>query len=238
MLSSARPPRSPSKLSDSVQHKLNLYALAASAGLGVLALAQPAEGKIVYTPASVGIFPPHGRYRLDLNHDGITDFTLVNRTTWSDIQFNYLGLTRARGSNGAIGCATSGGWRFDSALKAGARIGTGHRFLSRTQGWLLVSSGFTGGTTSPFGPWYNVMNRYLGLRFAIKGQTHYGWARLSVTRAANRSIRAHLTGYAYETIPNKAIIAGKTTDVDLISVQTGSLGRLAQGWPPLACWQR
>jgi hypothetical protein len=42
-----------------------------------------------------------------------------------------------------------------------------------------------------------------------------------------------LTGYAYETIPNKAIIAGKIKGPDVVTVQSdtapGSLGRLALG---------
>jgi hypothetical protein len=42
----------PSKLSDSLHHQLNMYALAASAaGVGMLTLVQAAEAKIVYTPA-------------------------------------------------------------------------------------------------------------------------------------------------------------------------------------------
>jgi hypothetical protein len=52
--------RAPSKLSDSVHHQLNMYALAASAaGVGILALAQTAEAKIIYTPtipAATSIF--------------------------------------------------------------------------------------------------------------------------------------------------------------------------------------
>ncbi len=55
------------------------------------------------------------------------------------------------------------------------------------------------------GPWLNVKNRYLGLKFIIKGKDHFGWARLTTTGRI-----ALLTGYAYETIPNKPIIAGKT----------------------------
>ena len=38
-----------------------------------------------------------------------------------------------------------------------------------------------------------------------------------------------LTGYAYETIPNKLIITGKTKGPDVITAQPGSLGHLAQG---------
>jgi hypothetical protein len=236
MKRSSRTRKTSADLSEPIHRQLNMYVVAAgAAGVGVLALTQSAEAKIIYTPIH-HVIHPNSSYKLDLNHDGRTDFTLLNSTSWSDIQFNDLGLKSSSGDNGAIGCSTSGGWRFDSALKTGARIGGGARFLSRREGWLLVSSGFKGNTTSPFGPWYNVRNRYLGLRFSIEGKTHYGWARLSVTRA-NRTITALLTGYAYETVPNKAIIAGKTKDTDAVSVQPGSLGRLAQGWPQLACWQ-
>ena len=41
--------------------------------------------------------------------------------------------------------------------------------------------------------------------------------------------RLTLTGYAYETVPNKPIIAGKTKGPDVITAQPGGLGRLAQG---------
>jgi hypothetical protein len=38
-----------------------------------------------------------------------------------------------------------------------------------------------------------------------------------------------LTGYAYETIPGKPIIAGETKGPDVITMQPGSPGRLALG---------
>jgi hypothetical protein len=38
-----------------------------------------------------------------------------------------------------------------------------------------------------------------------------------------------LTGYAYETIPNKGIITGKTKGQDTIMVQPDMLGGLARG---------
>jgi hypothetical protein len=68
-----------------------------------------------------------------------------------------------------------------------------------------------------FGPWFNggkgVKNRYLGLKFKVKGQFHFGWARITVTTTRNR-FTATLTGYAYETIPGKAIVAGHTKGPD------------------------
>lgn len=88
-----------------------------------------------------------------------------------------------------------------------------------------------------YGPWENsgkgVKNRYLGLRFTFKGKIHYGWARLNFPNPPG----ATLTGYAYETVPNKPIITGKTKGPDVITVQPASLGRLAQGSAGLAAWR-
>jgi hypothetical protein len=40
----------------------------------VLALANPVEAKVIFTPANVRIVPNAGLVRIDLNHDGIADF--------------------------------------------------------------------------------------------------------------------------------------------------------------------
>ena len=65
------------------------------------------------------------------------------------------------------------------------------------------------------GPWLDVVNHYLGVNFQVNGQTHYGWARLSVLlhcgRGGGCTFVVTLTGYAYETIPGKSINAGQTS---------------------------
>jgi hypothetical protein len=78
-----RTSRKPSNLSESLQRYLNAYALAASAaGVGVLAVAQPAAAKIIYTPANKSC-SRHGLcFKLDLNHDNIIDFRIV-MTYWT-----------------------------------------------------------------------------------------------------------------------------------------------------------
>jgi hypothetical protein len=60
------------------------------------------------------------------------------------------------------------------------------------------------------GRWANLAKKFLGIRFEIDGQIHYGWARFSVhaTKAKFPLVKARLTGYAYETEPNKTILAG------------------------------
>ena len=70
--------------------------------------------------------------------------------------------------------------------------------------------------TNPFGKKYNTP--YLPLRFHIDGEIHYGWARLAIrfvgTPPKDGTWQATLSGYAYETIPNKSIISGQTSGTD------------------------
>ena len=72
-------------------------------------------------------------------------------------------------------------------------------------------------------PWLKVSQDYLGLKFVIKGKVHFGWARVKMGGLENTD---YITGYAYETIPNKAIVTGKTKGTE---EQAGSLGALATG---------
>jgi len=226
-------PRASSRLSDSVHHQLSMYALAASAaGVGVVALSQPADAKIVYTPAHARIAPNH-TIPVDLNHDGKIDFnikdTWFSTTTVDEDIIGSIAVIPARKGNGIAGYARSL-HKWASALPAGVRIGPKSPFSSGRK--VMVSGAIDIGTTTVGycgGPWKNARHRYLGLKFTIQGKIHYGWARLSETCAKNGENTALLTGYAYETIPNKAIIAGETKGPDVITVDSGSLGTLAAG---------
>jgi hypothetical protein len=234
-----RPSKTPSILSDSFHQRLSIYALAASAaGVGVLALAQPAEAKIVFTPIH-HVIGKNGKYKLDLNHDKIADFTLVNkRGCNTDFCFDVLSAIPSAG-NGVEGTMT-----FASALKRGARIGPNGNFA----GQFMASSESGQGTN---GRWLNVTNGFLGLKFKIKGKTHFGWARLTVQVLGGGFIKATLTGYAYETVANRPIMAGKTKSdaaetgslgqsaaLVLPSPQPATLGLLAMGSPALSVWRR
>ena len=228
--------RTPSKLSESLHRRLNSYALAASAaGVGVLALSQPAEAKIVYTRVHQTI-NPKTQYQLDLNHDGITDFTLSN--FYNFISTNSVGgalfIFPASG-NAVMGYKNKYFGMLASALPAGIKIQANKKFKN-VQRMELAGSWRSVVSTGNVGPWLNVTNRYLGLKFAITGKTHYGWARLNVS-CANYQCHGLLTGYAYETIPNKAIITGKTKGPDVIAIEPASLGHLARGASAIPAWR-
>ena len=228
---SSRSVRTPSRLPGSVHRQLNMYALAASAaGVSLLAFARTAEGRIVYTRTH-DVIVPGSMCILDLAHDKTPDFTITNIATrnTSGTSMFYLQETPANG-NGALGSVS----QYAAALKPRARIGPSAQFLSQ-RGWLAAA--IKAGThLRTGGPWVNVTNRYLGLKFLIKGKTHYGWARMTV-KVKGTTITATLTGYAFETIPHKAIIAGKTKGPDVIAVQPASLGHLAQGSAGLTAWR-
>jgi hypothetical protein len=241
-------PRKAAILSDSVHQQLNMYAIAASAaGAGMLAFAQPAAAKIIYTPAHVRISGSMS-YQLDLNHDGKPDFKIG--------VYSFSGSSHSIGDDmyvlnlrtfNAVVTTRSG---FVQAFRPGVRIGPKQPFFGGSTTIIHMANCRTR-QTSHFssGPWLNVKNRYLGLRFSIKGKTHYGWARLTTDACAKSDI---LTGYAYETVPHKTIVTGKTTGPEKISITshatTGSLvsaisehatlGILALGAPALSIWKR
>lgn len=99
-------PRKRADLCNSTQQYLNMYAIAASAaGVGMLALAQPGAAKIVNTPTH-HIIDKNDIYHLDLNHDGIIDFSFVNtHACGTDMCLNSLRVSPSGRENGAAGTA-------------------------------------------------------------------------------------------------------------------------------------
>jgi hypothetical protein len=240
-----RPARVPSQLPESLRRRLNAYALAASAaGVGMLASVQPAEARIVYTPAHIKVGGHVGHsVPLDLNHDGQVDF-----------KFGDFPMCTTRCENGFVGLwvypaatanqiwATFPHFFGASALPAGVVVGSKGKFVSWDAEWMagFYYNFYTNGThVQSIGPWRDVKDRYLGLKFVAKDGSHYGWARLNVrceksalgTRKELRTLGV-LTGYAYETIPNKPIIAGHTHGRD-----EATLGHLATGASAIPAWR-
>jgi hypothetical protein len=205
----SQPAFSDSVFSESTHAQLNMYALAASAaGVGLLALATPARAEVVYTPANQ-VIGHNGVYGLDVNHDGTVDF-LIQQWNYGNWASNNQLL-----ADPAVGNGVEGTRRAAAVLQSGQPIGPSQNFIAGDQNgevMLSVTHTTTGGPSHLHGSWANVSNRYLGLKFQIGGQTHYGWARVNVQRKGFHFLTT-LTGYAYETAPNTAINAGQTSGV-------------------------
>jgi hypothetical protein len=214
--------RPAARLKAKLDRSLFAYAAAASAaGVGLLVLVPPAKAEIIYTKAHEYI-DENSILPLDLNHDGITDFNFknfANGTTHGPS--TWLSVSPVGQGGGVWGHKSfRGTWA--SALYAGVSVGPKGQFL-RGAGFMAQNSG---------GPWVNVTNRYLALKFIIKGKTHFGWARLNVN--VNHGLTGLLTGYAYETVADRPIITGKEhgsyeSGDSRSDASSGTLGRLAQG---------
>src|ERR1700691_2302330 len=219
--------------------------LAASAvGIAGLALMapMPTEAEIVYTPENKVLFRQHAgvsQFILDVNNDGQGDFFLqVGRgSNFSSGVFAIYGAAAAFGVNGSnqVMTVNSDRQQWDADLRLGVEIGPGAAFGQPDR--MATCAVFTHSSFSS-GPWRNITNRYLGLKFVVDGETHYGWARLSLTGDCGEySLR--LTGYAYETVSDQPIAAGVlpfANDAELSpmapvpsSPEPATLGALATG---------
>ncbi len=251
MKSSPRSSRIPSNLSESCLERLNAYALAGAAGLGLLTLVSPAEGKIVYTPANLPLMN-QGQVFFDLNHDGTNDFSFygqsISHRSVSTFFFR-LTVSPAQQGNAIWGIESHEHASCAAPLRRGIQVGPKRPFQANREVLFDWSGGPQGGTA--YCAWGgNTGTHYLGLKFSIKGQTHFGWARVKVASMFPYVIS--LTGYAYETIPNKPIITGETKGPHEISDggrasaaalnaptrKPATLGLLALGEPALSVWRR
>jgi hypothetical protein len=241
--------RAASQLSEPLLHQLNLYALAATtAGVASLALVEPANAKIVYTPAHIPIVVNGGFIELDLNHDGVNDFKFQN--IYGTHQNATLNVAPAQNLNRVWAASCSAAFntsRCAAALQKGRKIGPGSSFQKKDASVLMAGyEAHTAQTGSYFGEWTR-RDAYLGLKFIVKGKTHFGWARVRVG-APSKGFPATITGYAYETIPNKPIITGKTKGPERDPVSSASLrlptrkpatlDLLALGSPGQSVWRR
>jgi hypothetical protein len=215
------------------------YALAAA---GLAACAKPAAAEIVFTKTNKTIFT--GSLPIDLNNDGVADFTLTNRTV-AYSSSTYLQNLGVRGGSGAAVIGRQNGnalsaWDAPLSWSIGPNSPKGFVGVAHQSAQMAAAGGrccFT-----PIGPWKSASNKYLGLQFTLNGQVHYGWARLTVSTVGD-VIKTTLTGYAYETNANTAILAGdrgpsSISAIDQNAFPTGpTLGLLSMGAPGLDIWR-
>jgi len=215
--------RKTANLSDSVHQRLNVYALAASAA-GVLALTPSAEAKIVYTPAHRRL-SLNKNFFLDLNHDGIDDFkfNFAARKTSSQMFDDHLDINGVKPSDSVVWFHSTihEGGSCALALPKGRTVGSRQAFKRGPLIMLNTYANTSNRTTYCTSQHVKKGQAYLGLKFSINGKIHYGWARLAnVFGGPNPG--AELTGYAYETMPDKPIITGKTKGPDGPNVEEPS----------------
>jgi hypothetical protein len=216
-------------------------AAASAAGVAAISLGQPCQAQIVFTKTHQYI-NPGSSYSLDLNNDGIADFTIGNfrgscstgpQCVSQTLSVNGVGTNQVWDNYSPIPSAMGLSW--DQVIGPGDHFfGSGRMDKCKaTQTSYYVSGSWVRG------------KHYLGFSFTIDGQIHYGWARListviGATRRFECTSTVLLTGYAYNTVPGEPIRAGRKEekgdesepDDEQAATQArraGSLGALALG---------
>ncbi|MEO6347608.1 MAG: hypothetical protein ABIO60_06830, partial [Aquaticitalea sp.] len=146
-----------------------------------------------FTSENVGDF-----YNMDLNNDGTVDFSLksINSSELIGMEAN---------ANGVNAMAATGG-PFDPyiiPLEENAVIANPSDYYD-TNGFLPLGICNNIPSFCTY-DWGGMMDKYLGLRVLINGQTHYGWARMDVATNTQWTIK----DYAYQATPNTPILAGQ-----------------------------
>jgi hypothetical protein len=239
-----------------LERQLGLYSLAAAvAGVSVLALGQTAAAEVVVTKTTIPI--PMSPYNapepveISLANDGI-----------NNLSFELLNYTSGRnllvfGVNPKDELVTGGTWSaYALALKPGTKIGQAPDFfyndlveLSATSSIRYCKGYWAPNLKNGFIGCGTVTDKYLGVRFPIDGEFHYGWIRLTV-RTTSQTHGPHMTAaiteYAYETIPDEPIYAGSTEEpaaevqvpANIQNAHEPTLGMLALGAYGLPLWRK
>lgn len=247
------------KVSNHLNHQAGMYSLAAAvAGVSLLALAQPASGEVVITRKTILIpVTPADQLepvKISIANNGINNFSFTLSSS------NNSRVLLGGGLSNANGLITGGTWDpYAMALPRGTKIGASPKSsffnhyrelveFSATSQDVRYCKGFWGSNPKAQVGCGDAKNEYLGVTFQIKGQTHYGWIRLTVTSNAKLTtpnLTATITAYAYETVANKSIVSGTATQTaeaqapeNVESPGRPSLGMLAAGADGLPRWRR
>lgn len=172
--------------------RLTQYSSFALAIMGI----SETNGQVIYTDVNPDFSGSMGSvYALDLDNNDIVDFALLNSNISGS--FYLYASPSPYYSNGILGSIGSF-YKYPFALDAGVNISSG------ASGNFLVGYSNILNYNGQDGNWIGVTDKYLGVRFDIAGNTHYGWIRLDVDANANYVVK----DFAYEATPNKGIKAG------------------------------
>lgn len=150
---------------------------------------------------------------IDLNADGVIDvsFGIANYSYTAYGYTNNINYASVNGENGSevlteTASLTIGGYSNDfeiaKALSEGNTIGVS-QVTWYSEGYL----GFKGvysNTNINFGNFISA-DKFVGVKFLIGANTHYGWIRVALNADASSLV---IKEYAYHLTPNTAITAG------------------------------
>ncbi|MCF8145132.1 MAG: IPTL-CTERM sorting domain-containing protein [Deltaproteobacteria bacterium] len=195
------------------------YATAAGAAMAVTA---PAQAAIHWSgPKDLVVNRDHTPVAVDLNGDGIGDFSFVHYGT---VYSKYYGTNttlfftnQLMGLTGNTGNSAVGSTHYpvpyrlqqgDMVSQGMAGAWTYYGYLAAGVFYRIHTAGtYTYTTSYRVGNFIN-QEGFLGVRFQIDGNTHYGWIAFEGTWDPPGWSEGRIAGWAYEDVPGKSIAAG------------------------------
>ena len=186
-----------------LQSRISKYTAVA----GAVVSAAGAQAQVVYTdvnpdyshdaPQNNGV----AVYPLDLNNDQTPDFLIVSRDTVTPNATVRLTIAAPYGAGNAVAGENPAGYDYALALDMNSMVDS-------TLNWIAATNtmAFNIDSANPYNEnWNGVTDKYLGLKFVVGGNTHYGWARLDSYAIGDSIV---LKDYAFEATPNVGILTG------------------------------
>jgi len=221
-------------LQPQLERRIALYVAAAA---GVIASVPSAAAQVIYTKADLKL--NEGLLSVDLNHDGISEIKFRDFQFYGTRQDVFATLSANPGANSSVAVLTphfAGSASSVAAVSYGFPVGPNSpKSFVNVRPNMRMAVGYLGYYSArTYGNWVGQVDKFVGLRFKIQGQTHYGWMRLTVHAGSpslplkGSSVILKITGYAYEATADKGIAAGDRGPSDGAQA-AGSLGRLSLG---------
>lgn len=164
------------------------------------AISQLTNAQVIYTDVIPdSIKSNNSTLTIDLDNNGTGDF-LIESQIISSLGYVSLKAGVLGTSNAVIGYPST---------SAAYALNYGDTISPNSNTWKVMGTanqqmaGYAGGTAG--GDWPGVGDRYLGFKFFIGSDIHYGWARMNVS---STSVMYTLYDYAYESTANTMILAG------------------------------
>lgn len=158
-----------------------------------------AAGQVIYTDIDPDETIDDTSYDVDLNDDGTVDFSIHN----SGAGGNAVRIYNDQ-SNSVLGQNFGGNYNYPDVLNSGDPIGSSGNFTMhpnyQTLNWngcSYTNSQWCGGQ----------VDKFVGLRFNVGGDQHYGWIQLDVPADGSTFT---IKGFAFDATPDAEILAGDT----------------------------
>jgi hypothetical protein len=156
-------------------------------------------------------------YGLDLNNDANFDFALFSLDTTlasgNRIRNTVVAPYGTAAASNAIAGEAPSGYDYALALNNGDMI-------DNTLNWIAATNtmAYNANSANPYNEnWNGVTDKYLGLKFVVAGNTHFGWARLDVLAIGDTWT---LKDYAFNASPNTGLTAGQMTGVSTLAMES------------------